>query len=604
MTKTDRSNNSAFFDYCDAVGIFDEAASAKFRSDFANLGQRELIFELAKYLEFLTASDYYDFSNRFYSNWVSSKENHHPSEPSSHKKAMNFSQQQDQDPHQTLSPDAYNDTSVRVNHFEVNQSSDDPLLSSDQRESREIEQSYSKPIPAVKPQHPQSKRPNSRKEQNVSREIKTRSPQQQQFNTASNRNINKLFEMYSKLEKKMSDSTHQAAKNIEEDSPYKRRSQSPEAERSTANAQSNANRYDQLYEDHFNQIETKALKWQLYRLQELSDCTFAPKINQTKKPRDNLSETLQTPVFDRLSRVKPIKESLLQHSFDNRALKGATFSPDLSYSQGRAYKTEDTRSPEVRKSQAADRLYQKAKDKERNLMIKRFVKHNNELSGHTFQPKVHSPTKNKKAFKQELGKHVERLYSEADRRKRSLARKEAEHMEKETETYTFVPRSMTESYNSKFLQKGSNPFSRLYEEAKKRQAVSKELEKEMITRDSVVNKSIHESAKKRERQMSRSQSATDMALKRKRSTDSDQNQQFLEAGSSQFRKPAAMDTPAFDRLYNERVKREKKLKELESKLIKEQGISFKPTLVTKSYKPNRTHFTRESRSQSPSPLRH
>ena len=584
MTEHNRSNNLAFFDYCETVGLFDEQTSKRFRTDFRDADQRQLLCELAKYLEFLTASDFYDISNRFYYHWLANLQRQKTPRgsqvsqtvyPSSHQHALEGTR--------PVSEAHKVEDSIRVKQFEPTQSrraSNTQLLSPESQEEREIELFYSSKNP--------SKRTTTRREPSAQLQPQETfgSSSKQPVPTSDNRKITKLFDLYSKLEKKMSKNSFDVSKDLHQESPYRSRSP-PEKVRSPL-VSPNAKRHDLLYEDYFAQNEAKALKWHMARLEELSDCTFAPKTNQNKNSKI-LSDLLKTPVFDRLSKVKPVKESLQQHSFDSRALKGATFSPDISRSQAKYSITEDNRSPEVKKTQAAERLYEKAKLKERNLIMKRIVSQERESKNYPFCPQVQSPTKDKRRFQQNIGEHVERMYSEADRRKRNLIKKEGAQRDKEMEIYTFTPASMTKKYRSKSGSRSPDPFNRLYSEAVKRHEKSQVFEREMAERDSMRNASSA-SANKR---LGRSQSATSMVVRKKRSFDAGSELRSPYAAVSQFKDTTeSSETPAFDRLYNQQKIKEERMKKLEAEIMRERGVTFKPKSMTKSYNPNRTHNPR------------
>ena len=588
MSEKSRYQNKIFFDYCDSVGFFDESASRRFRTEFRDLGQRQLIIELAKYLEYLTASDYYDLSNRFYMGWLS-RQRESPTHMTSSSSKIPASARDSylESTRRTSNPtlrDAH-EKSHQAEAFLSNRTTDRNWLSDGSHEEKEIEQFYNSNSKKS------SKRSTSRQGpcvQNQPQENIPGSSSKQLFETPSSKKLDKLYNLYSKLEKKLANDSTKSARGLNDDSPYKPKSggrgRSPLISPRTK-------RCDQLYEDYFTQNESKALKWHMARLKELNECTFVPQTNPLTQNKA-LSEHLKTPVFDRLSQIKPLKSSLQQQSSENRKLQGATFSPDIRKSQAAFATARDNRSPEARKAEAAARLYEKAQLKQRNLVLKRIISHEKELKNCTFQPKLQTPTHDKKAIRQNLDIHVDRMHSEAGRRKRELIKKEGELRDKEMEECTFTPASHTSRYRSKSRstsrRRNIDPFARLYEEARTRQQLEKEFEREMRARDSARNKSSE--------RMNRSRSYVDSVVRRHYSIDASGDFRQPYAAVSQFKDWETSETPAFDRLYNERIRKEEKRKQLEVKLMAEQGITFHPKSMTKSYRPS---LSARSRQESP-----
>ena len=591
MSENSRSRNQAFFDYCVSVGLFDEQAAQKFTRNCSDFSQRELLFELAKHMQTLTASDFYDFSTRFYSNWLSVQQSQRSIllSPAKNSNELEAPHRHSMSAKYTAHPTA--EQSEILNRKD----SAREILSSPGGEEQEIEKLYT--LGANKENEPKT----NQRTQSSSRKRKVPEKQKgpsfkkparnQPSRSPSSEKTSKLLEMYSKLEKKMADSRAHQSTEPQNQSSYRDKSPSQtRTERHSADVSPSSTRYNRLYEDHFNIVENKAMKWQIYRLKELSSCTFAPKTNQTKNPSKNLTDILQTPVFDRLTRKKPLKESLVESSAERRAMHGVTFSPNIHKSQASFKKHDDMSNSSLStpKTPVGDRLYEKAEQKRQKLMRKRFHSYENEVRDLKFHPEVHTPTQDKRKFRQTLDSHVDRLYSEADRRKRNLAQKEGEMREKELAEYTFAPVSMTGKYNSKSSVGGGDPFTRLYGHAQKKQSLEREYEREINSRDSRRSPSISHSEKKSNR-LSRSQSVTDtIRMKQKGDVSAD----FGDEGSvnrysnisAKNRDSAKLETPAFDRLYNERLKRESKMRQLEAKVMQEQGISFKPKSISKFYK--------------------
>lgn len=366
--------------------------------------------------------------------------------------------------------------------------------------------------------------------------------------------------------------------------------------------------WDKLYEEKFFQEQNRRMRQELYELNRMKECTFSPKINPKERPqREQQSEDSKKSVFDRLTTYKVPKAVTIHRSHEARELDGATFSPQIKKSQSTVVHPTETDQIHERRARAAERLYQDAELKQKVLKMKQEYIKEQELKECTFTPQIVSPKslkgRSRERDKSSRSPAVERLYQDSLVRKQIHLMKVAEKEQAQSQQYTFKPQLITKGYKGtersnsinksvevlpsqmtegspkqmqdmkKSLNDSSrqgDPFERLYSFAKKKQEVMLSREEDMMVRDSSRNPNIRNPRDKsntsmRESRMSRSRSAQSHAgsqahfgLKVRSEQDSEQESRFLE------------------RLAESNAKRKEKIHQLQEKVMKEQGITFKP----------------------------
>lgn len=312
--------------------------------------------------------------------------------------------------------------------------------------------------------------------------------------------------------------------------------------------------HNKLYYDHFKTQAQLEIKREIKRAGELDNCTFTPQVNPIDQDNPMLVNTLRVPVYERLLQAKPAPTNSMLEKQEYRELKGATFQPDISKSQGKNRWQNDKATPEDRMKSATERLYGDAQIKEKIMCLRQMNQKQQENEVYTFSPNLVSPTKNKENFvKTDLTRSVDRLYEENMRRQRKLLKKEVEVREQELEECTFQPERPAKNYKSKNESELDelNAHERLYERFKQRKDRSNNFmqEKELSQRQ---DNSLR----------NRSNSVLEGKTPKK--------------STKEFNNGESVNTPAFDRLYKDMNKRKQKMNNLKEKVKKEEGTTFVP----------------------------
>ena len=337
-------------------------------------------------------------------------------------------------------------------------------------------------------------------------------------------------------------------------------------------------RIDKLYEDHFVQSEKKLHQWTINRLEEEKECRFTPQVNPVTYASPTLAQTLNTPVFDRLSKKKHLDIRLHQESFAEREMRGVSFEPDLSLTRGRR-RDSSSRSldNESRKALASERLYQKAVEREKRLMIARAKEQNRQQHSYSFSPKVLSPMKSKSEFRRKgLESSVERLHSSGKKEMRDKMILEAEVREKEMKDHPFHPIDMPGSAKKRRSDatRNPNPFERLYEFAKRKNELMRELEQEMTKQD------LPKSVKSARAVFDRTRSLQEFLNEEKKGSATKSPGGLIPTVRpfSPTEKREDTESSAFNRLYSDQKEREKKIKQKRDRVLEDGGYTFKPHL--------------------------
>ena len=325
--------------------------------------------------------------------------------------------------------------------------------------------------------------------------------------------------------------------------------------------------FNRLYEQRLIHQQNRVLRKEMSEILNLKDCSFSPRVNDRKPSSKAAAEHLKQPVFERLARAKTPREELKRFSKDYREMEGVTFAPDLTKSS--RSKPQREGSNEQTKTKASERLYQDAQLKQKILQMKKEYLQERELEDCTFAPKlIASPSA--RSLQQRNFDAVDRLYLDGVRRQ-EVRKLNEEIKENEISDCTFHPTRLTHDYDLKLKEKYPNQdpetdiFTRLYLSARKRQELEKEFQEEMMMMDSKRISSAE--MYKSHEQPAQTERAS------KLHTVSTFRVDETVRGSPEKK---SLTARSFERLYDEGKKRKQKLTELEQKVMKERGITFTP----------------------------
>ena len=354
-------------------------------------------------------------------------------------------------------------------------------------------------------------------------------------------------------------------------------------QRRTRSSSENAG-FNRLYEQRFIHEENRMIRKEMSDLMKLRECSFSPSINKRKTSAKATVEHLKTPVFQRLSRPKSPREHLKIYSREYRELEGVTFKPDLSKSS-RRHKLQRDESLEL-KGSVSERLYQDAQLKKKILQMKKEYLAEKELAGCTFTPRLVSSASTRNQATKDHPNTIERM--ELDSRRRHHMKKLNEEAKANEPTgCSFQPQRFTHDYDQKLKERQPNQdseaadiFTRLYQSARKRQELEKEFEEEMMVLDSKRISSANTELYK----------TGDLSSHHQHEKSSKLNTVStfrLDETSKENAGQRDESLKHFDKLYEEGKKRKEKLVELEQKIMKEMGITFTPMT-------NRLHHSLQS----------
>jgi len=244
-----------------------------------------------------------------------------------------------------------------------------------------------------------------------------------------------------------------------------------------------------------------------------------------------------------------------------------TFHPDISLSQNKTkWRQYAPESPESRKQEVVDRLYNDAQVKEQNRWLRKVYSKEQELAGCTFVPSINNNSsvvlrnsKSKERNKSQNSKFYDRLYDDNVKKQRNLLQKEMENKNKELDGCTFQPET-TKNYRRKL----SNEFDdmkvhdRLYERSKKPQEKFNQSLQVMFELNT-----NHQSQLSRKK-MHKSQSTVNISP-----------EEFM-ALKENYMRDSETPLPAYDRLYKDVVDRKQRMTTLKVKVAKDEGVTFKP----------------------------
>ena len=546
MSQVSRERNLHFCGYLQSLGIIDEDQFNTILDKCAKSDEKQTLFQISNYFANFTASDWFDLTCRIYNNWQrlpnQSQDTPYSSVP--HQNPSQPAQKSEQVQSQIRKNNAQQDVSsepVKRNHN--NSRGETKQWEASQKQQR-VEQEDSKYQTPSKSGNTTARR----------REEQTRQE--------GNNNGKGSQRTTSYGESKRSISPNENKTVTPRKTPTPTRTQNKQQGGSNADNDT----YNRLYNDFFQKRATMEYKREIKKSAELDECTFVPQVNPVDQENHTLVSSLRVPVYDRLLQAKQVPANVFLEKHEYRELKGATFQPDISKSQRNINKWNASQmlgSPEDRKREATDRLYEDAQIKEKILFIKQMSEKEKEFDGCTFSPKILSPQKDKETLKRDLTKSVDRLYDENLKRHRKLLKKEVEYREQEMEECTFQPDRPAKNYRSKESELDDlDVHDRLYERFRKKQ------------QDNEVNYASNQSQKKG------STARANSALLEKVSR-SPNSRGFVTENPD-------LSTPAFDRLYRDMIKRKTKMSELQDKFDKEDGLTFKP----------KTNTTRNKRSGS------
>lgn len=367
--------------------------------------------------------------------------------------------------------------------------------------------------------------------------------------------------------------------------------------------------FDKLYQESFLHEQNKILRKELHEIMKMKDCTFSPQINSAINPKSpEISKTLQMPVFERLSTKKPSKAEQMHRRRESKELEEATFQPSINKPHRHTHNPDKA---SEKKTAAAERLYQDAELKQQVLKLKRDYLKEQELKECTFTPQIISPKfPGSDIERRSRSPAGERLYQDSIKRKQLQSMKDAAKEEMAASQYTFKPQLFTKGHRGSERNKSQerqkeyqndpanvvetfgdterelpepirpkpadNPFERLYGYAKKKQELMLAQEEEMYQGDRYRDPKIQSPKSIRDQ---RSVSAQDSRIRRSQSSNSQMFAQLTEPKGS-YRQGNTPQSPVFDRLYESSFTKKKKISELQIKITKEQGITFKPKVHT------------------------
>jgi len=566
MSDNLQEHNQRYFEYLAEIGLVDKDQYQHLVAKCSDKEEKRLVFEISNIFANFTASDWFELSCRVYTNWARGSETQSSQEETG-QRAKLFSD----DNQQRVPKDIRNVLSQYSQATQDTQIISRDVTTDRKVESRDEEQPRSKGLTAAQliessPMNYSRTTGDGMPSPTLTEQFRFRSKlarMVEAFARAGKRNMFDQLKRYHYYQKAVLKAysispTKKAASPTK--SPIKKVSSPP---KSPSNQTPNSakkkrgfvenNYYLKLYADYFHQQEVLNQKRELTKQKEMQECTFNPKTNPVDASNQGLNNLLKVPVYERLGHIKPLPEEIFLQKQEFKELRGATFHPDISKSQKKIRSKYDysDMSPEDAIARHTERLYSNAQEKEKNLFVKRMQHHDKEIEGCTFSPMVLSPSKNRKV---DLSKSVERLYDDNVRRHRELLKKEVELREQELEECTFQPNRPARNYKPKkesdLFRNDIPTHERLYERSKKKD------------RRSVHETSLDEGNRSAKR-LNRSQSATS-----ERGTRA--------AGKKTVADILNINTPAFDRLYNEMIRRKQRLSELKEKVEKEEGITFHP----------------------------
>lgn len=552
MPEIDTQQNTRFLAYLESIGLIIPGKLPELEEKFSNQEKRKIIFTLSNYFQNLNASDWFDLSSNLYSIWLAN------SEQTEQNTSLNSTQKQSRG----LEP--------VVSKFQHTQFSNEKEIARNPLES--LNDYHSK-------EHIQQNGVNERGLTSSSLQNSGSSSQKTDLLTMSQR-VEKIFNSMNSLRiRAESKSVRNAFELIKQNALNLSRSI-----RLTKTAANNSH-FEKLYEDHFIQKENQLLRSQFYTLQEMRDLTFSPKINKSTKSNLGFGQTIETPVFDRLIKKKPISEKLRAQSREFKELQGATFSPQINRSRSREEDSgEEDESLALKKERATQRLYEAAINKEKTLRAKRLAKYENELAGLSFSPitnasvSLRSPSssgKSRDEKRNRLDNSVNRLYSDAGRRERELAYKIELQESEKFSAYTFKPQINRPSST----KAADNAHNRLYGEALKRFETKRQFENEMAAQDKARGGHSFSEKHSQPQHISESKGEKGVVLHSKPPNT-------LSSGDVQSIKNNERAFEASQRLYEDRHNRLKNLMALEKRVMSERGITFSPkTLSARSRSP-------------------
>jgi len=551
MSDTSRTRNLHFFSHLLNTGIVDEEQYEEMCEKLADSDEKHILFQISNFFANFTASDWFDLSCRIHGNWqkfppqsqgmtpVSSHNTHFAQYPNSARDNGEYGSKR-KGTNQDLPSESYRAGEKR------NLTTGNIVKTETKQWEPVRQQKYGKEDPKfITPNKP------SQNEQ-----VKER--------------LGKSSEGYSKMSNRNSQTDVKRSispKENENRTPKSKISPHQRNERLSGGSEGK-DPHSRLYYDFFQKSANMKIKREMKNSKELENCTFVPQVNPVDNTNYALVNTLKIPVYERLHQTRQVPDNIMLEKQEYKELKGATFHPDISKSQKYRLRQDQTTSPENRKQEAVERLYDGAKIKEKILWVKQMTKKEQEIEGCTFSPKVLSPQRDKENFlKNHLSKSIDRLYDENLKRQRKLLKKEVEMREQEMEECTFHPERATRNYRAK--ENDLNDLAahdRLYERFKRKQQS--------------VNNSLQDiydgSARKSKRRDSRSQ-RSHSALQEK-----------TNRSPKYYAENNEINTPAFDRLYKDMIKRKLKMEQLRERVNKEEGVTFKP----------KTNPTKRKRSES------
>ena len=452
MPETKIQHNLNFLSYLNSIGLIVPEKLKELEEKLSNDENRKLLFEISSYFHSLTASDWFDITTSLYSNWIehstpSKQLQHHKLSQETPKTALTVSANL----HSKFLESSGSNVKASQNEESNGSNARSMLLTPPQKISADVKIFEDSPL----------------SQDNLSLQ------QNDSGGLPYSARVEKLFFVVNKM------LLRSAFWNLKNQMVRMSRSDTFSSTLSPSRS-----RFEKLYEDHFINKGNQQLRSQYYSLLEMRDHTFSPKINQKRLSKEGLENS---PVFERLTKTKPLSEKLLALSRENREIEGATFSPRINRSPTTSV-DERYESPAARKEKTVQRLYNDAFEKERRYMAKRMGKQAMELDGCTFIPvtntstSVGSPTslsERDRLLRSRLDASVHRLHTEAMKRDRDLIIKQGEQESAKLAEHPFKP-----TINSqKTIQAKVNVHHRLYSEAKRRIDIQKSHEEQMAASD-------------------------------------------------------------------------------------------------------------------------
>ena len=553
------SNNIKFFDYLLTIGIINSQQHDSINASLKDAQEKHLLFQVSNIFATLTASDWFDLTCRIYKGWQKFN---------SQLRSTNSSQPISP-PHKVNKSDLQH---ILQNNYDIKEISQqyEPKLNFSTTESAEAirVETYPNPRDRQKKSHkfalPLKNLSNIKAEQTLGRlnSILTH---------VSNRNVFLNLKQYYFYHKYVQENTQ--ISNYEEPQymMLQRHQTPPRQEPFNRPSSATQNPHaEKLYFDYFERQAHLEIKREIKKFSELDDCTFVPQVNQNYV-NENLINRLEIPVHERLSQTPQIPVDIILEKHEYRELKGVTFQPDISQSQNktkwRGYAPE---SPESRKQEVVDRLYNDAQVKEQNRWLRGVYSKQQELAGCTFTPNINnsyqsrSRSKERKNSKpQQQPKIYERLYEDNEKKQRNLLQRELENKGKELEGCTFQPET-TKNYRRKLSNEfdGMDVHDRLYERAKKPHAPQEKFNQSLQVMFELNTN--HQAQLINRNKMHKSQS-----------TISINPEEFIVLKEN-FMRDSVAKTPAYDRLYKEMGEKKQRASVLKAKVLKEEGVTFKP----------------------------